>query len=265
MSFERIVPGTNEWVAYHANHIQRYIFAEQLLRQLNLNNVLDAACGVGYGSYHLAKAGGMNVLGMDRSDEALQIASKQFAHPSVTYCKDDCHTLEVAEKHSPFQAVVSFETIEHIPHPKKFLARCHKLLSKTDGRLIISSPNASVTDPEGIRDWEYHEREYKAGEFVELLAEAGFELISLFGQRYTALGLLRNDVRADLNRLRFNPFVRLGAWGQKLLRGRRNDYPMLPEQVSDFEIVPLTSADDCEAKGKDGPFVIIGLLRPVSV
>ena len=69
------------------------------------------------------------------------------------------------------------------------------------------------------------------------------------------MGELRRDVRAEINVLRFNPLVRLGASIQRL-RGFRQS-PALPEQVSDFEIVPLASAADCDRQGKAGPLVLM--------
>ena len=50
MSFERIEPGTTEWEAFYANHIHRYRFGTEILRERRAEKVLDAACGVGYGT-----------------------------------------------------------------------------------------------------------------------------------------------------------------------------------------------------------------------
>jgi hypothetical protein len=44
MVFERIAPDTPEWAAYYANHIQRYMFAADRLREAGCRHVLDAAC-----------------------------------------------------------------------------------------------------------------------------------------------------------------------------------------------------------------------------
>jgi hypothetical protein len=55
MAIERIVPGTKEWDAFYANHIFRYQFAANILKEDSIAKLLDAACGVGYGSAFLAK------------------------------------------------------------------------------------------------------------------------------------------------------------------------------------------------------------------
>ncbi len=36
MAIERIVPGTKEWDAFYANHILRYQFASQVLKDITL-------------------------------------------------------------------------------------------------------------------------------------------------------------------------------------------------------------------------------------
>lgn len=43
MASERIAPDTAEWAAYYANHIQRYRFAADRLREPGCRHVLDAA------------------------------------------------------------------------------------------------------------------------------------------------------------------------------------------------------------------------------
>lgn len=256
MSFERIEPNTTEWEAYYANHIQRYMFAAQKLEEFGKTRILDAACGVGYGSHYLAEALNATVIGIDRNSEALKIAANNFSHPSVTFCADDCEELSKAKEGAPFDAVVSFETIEHLKQPARFLDRIRDLLAP-NGLLLMSSPNSRVSDPNGSGEWEFHEREFTAPEFKGLLAEAGFRNVSLFGQKTTALGRLRSDLRAELNTLRFNPLMRMGKLLQRVLRGRKSNSSSLPETLDDFEIIPLASAEECDALGSDGPFVLV--------
>jgi SAM-dependent methyltransferase len=255
MSFERLEPGTSEWTAYLANHEHRYAFAAARLAHLRPPAiVLDAATGVGYGAAHLADRCGVRIVAVDRDPHALQLARSQFQRADVEYLEDDCRTLARAGNgRGPYNAVVSFETIEHLPDPAPFLARVAALIS-AGGLLIASTPNRTV----GGGTWSYHEREYSAPEFEALLAAAGFRSIQLFGQRLTPTGQLRKDVRGEINRLRANPLTRAGFWMQKRFRGLTLG-PALPEQSADFEIVPFASADECERLGKDGPFVLVAV------
>ncbi|HEX6985113.1 MAG TPA: class I SAM-dependent methyltransferase [Planctomycetaceae bacterium] len=254
MAFERLHPGRPEWDAYYANHIHRYMFAADRLD--GAGAVLDAACGVGYGSHWLAGHGVGSVTGVDRDENALRIARETFPHERVRLVRDDCQTLGEAGRFGPFDAVVSFETLEHLPRPTEFLARCRELLAP-GGRLIVSTPNARVTGGQGPQDWEYHEKEYTPAELLAAAREAGFPNAELFGQCYTPIGRLRSAARAEINRLRSNPFQRLGTWAQRVVRGRPAPGPALPEQLDDFEIVPFASAEECDRLGPGGPFVLI--------
>lgn len=250
MGFERIVPGTREWDAYHGNHLARYAFAVEALRDLKPTTILDAACGVGYGAKCLAESLGAAIVAADRSEEALAVARSQFAHPGVRFIGDDCHSLEAAAKHGPFDAVVSMETFEHLPRPMDFLAAVRRVL-KRGGRFIVSTPNAEVFVNAG--HWEFHEKEYTAAEFDSMLRNAGFQQVSLLGQRLTDRGRDRAEMRAELSQLALNPFMRLGRFLQRTLRGRHANGVILPERPEDFVFAPLgadqglnKAASECE-------------------
>jgi SAM-dependent methyltransferase len=255
MPFERLEPGTAEWTAYLANHEHRYAFAAARLAHLGPPAiVLDAATGVGYGAAQLADRCDIRIVAVDRDPHALRLARSLFPRPQIEYLEDDCRTLARAgDGRGPYDAVVSFETIEHLPDPAPFLARIATLTS-AGGLLIASTPNRTVAGG----TWSCHEREYSASEFEALLVAAGFRSIQLFGQRLTAIGHLRRDVRGEVNRLRANPLARAGFWMQKRFRGFTLG-PALPEQPADLEIVPFASAGECERLGKDGPFVLIAV------
>jgi 2-polyprenyl-3-methyl-5-hydroxy-6-metoxy-1,4-benzoquinol methylase len=256
--FERIEPGTAAWAAYFGNHIARYRFAGERLRQkLDGLPVLDAACGVGYGAEYLAATLARPVTGIDRDAHALAIASRRFAHDGVTFRADDCSTLAAAAADGPFAAVVSFETIEHLPDPAAFLQACRRRLAPR-GLIVCSTPNALVTSPGGDIAWAFHEREYRSGELAALLRAAGFGDLELYGQQWTTMGRLRNELRGELNTIRSNPFFRLGASIQRRLRGR-DIGPPLPEQPDDFEFVRYESAGAIDALGTDGPFVLVAV------
>jgi SAM-dependent methyltransferase len=195
----------------------------------------------------------------DRDAGALQIAADRFPHRAVTRVQDDCHTLAPCQPLGPFDAVVSFETVEHLRRPADLLKRCRKLLV-AGGLLIASTPNRGAET--ASLDWNnYHEHEYTVDELGLLLAEAGFGQVALYGQRLTALVEFRREVRAELNLLRFNPFFRAGQRLQRLVRGRTKPLPVLPERIGDFETVPFENAQECDALGASGPSVLIALSR----
>jgi SAM-dependent methyltransferase len=259
MAIERIVPGPIEWDAFYANHIARYNFAKVQLESSETKkiNLLDAACGVGYGSNFLAGNLNCTVTAVDRSAEALTVANNNFRTTSIRFLEDDCHTLEAAAAYGTYDAIVSFETLEHLPYPEKFIAACYQNLT-TGGKLIISTPNQNVSSPGGSLDWEYHEKEYQPQELIEILSKAGFLNIKLYGQQMTAIGKLRSQFRAELNKINSNPFMRLGRLVQKIVKGHQYN-AVLPEQAEDFEIAFYNSPDEVNALAENGPFVLIAV------
>lgn len=262
MAIERIIPGTKGWDAYYSNHICRYEFAEHIIDKIKTNNILDAACGVGYGSKFLSqKNPHCQIVSIDRSDIALSLANSKFSSPQINYIEDDCHTLAEASKFGPFDAIVSFETLEHLPYPEKFIQSCYSNLSK-EGHLIISTPNQLVSSPTGELNWEFHEKEYKPQELKKILFDYGFTSIELYGQQLTPIGKLREQIRAEFNKTNSNPFIRIGRKIQKLFKG--HDFlAVLPEQIEDFEIKKYDSVEDINKLGTSGPFVLIAVCKKI--
>src|SRR5688500_15232961 len=68
---ERFVPGTHRGELMEAEHYARYFWASALVAG---RRVLDAGCGVGYGSRLLHGAGAAEVVGLDVSADAIQAA-----------------------------------------------------------------------------------------------------------------------------------------------------------------------------------------------
>lgn len=254
MDFERLHPGTPEWTAYIANHEARYAFAAMHV-DASVRRVLDAACGVGYGARILAERLQAHVTAVDRDAGALSVARREFPHPNVEWRQTECPELRALDGET-FDAVVSLETLEHLDQQPVFLARCARLL-RSGGALVVSTPNPLVT---GNHEWKYHVHEPRPSELVEMLSDAGLEHVRLFGQTLNALGLLRREVRAEIQTLRHNPLARLGFAVQRVVRGLALG-PALPERAEDFAFVEYPTADACEAVGADGPFVVLAVGR----
>ena len=124
MSFsdERLVP--EEAVeASLQEHVARYRFARERVR----GRILDVACGTGYGTAMLG------AVGLDLSLEALRYARR---HPAP-YVAADAAVLPFGRV---FDAVVSFETIEHVADAGRFVSECARVL-KPGGVFLVSTPN----------------------------------------------------------------------------------------------------------------------------
>ena len=182
-----------------ALHLKRYEFARPYCAG---KHVLDAGCGVGYGSAFLGEAA-RSVVGVDVSGEAIDYARARYGGGNVDFAVGDLQRLENAD--AEFDAVVAFEVIEHLPQPERFVAEARRVL-KPDGVLLVSTPRsehgaASPTNP-------FHEREFARDEFERLL-RASFGLVDVYGQRRVQTGRHRVLQRLDVLGLRRRlPFLR---------------------------------------------------------
>jgi SAM-dependent methyltransferase len=132
--------------------------------------VLDAGCGVGYGTRLLAQHGPERLVGADISADALARG------PS------DCAELVQADlRELPFETdsfdlVVCFEVIEHVEEHDRVIDELRRVL-RPGGTLLISSPNRDVYPPGNP----HHVYEFVPDEFREALARR-FDHVALYGQ-----------------------------------------------------------------------------------
>jgi SAM-dependent methyltransferase len=152
---ERMVPESSDTPTFW-EHVYRYAFASRFVEG---RRVLDIACGEGYGAAALEKAGAAEVVGVDVSESTCVHARNRYgldARPG-------------SAEHIPLpdgsvDVVVSFETIEHVPNPGRFLDECVRVLVP-GGRLIVSTPDKEIyTDRLGARN-QYHCSEMTDEEF----------------------------------------------------------------------------------------------------
>ena len=159
-------------------HRVRYFWALQHLR--NGANVLDAACGNGYGSFILAE-GGSRVFGVDISEDAIRFARHYYDNKTIAFhhgaIDDDSTLCKLAKDAVPFDAVVSFETIEHLKHPEMFLDTAQELL-RPGGAIFCSTPNACVMS---LEDAHFHRHHFEVDEMLEMLSASGFTSVNWFG------------------------------------------------------------------------------------
>ena len=152
-------------------HIERYRFARNFVTG---KRVLDIACGEGYGAAALARAGAASVVGVDISDEVCEHARRKYGLDARA---GDAQAIPLPDR--SIDVIVSFETIEHVPHPAGFIQECDRVLVP-DGTLIVSSPNRPVYRLEGGTN-PYHQIEFDEQEFMDLLS-LQFGEIRLFSQ-----------------------------------------------------------------------------------
>ena len=152
-------------------HIARYRFAKDFVHG---KRVLDIACGEGYGSAGLLKAGAVSVIGVDISPDICEHARRRYG---VDTRMGDAQTIPLPDQ--SIDLVVSFETIEHVDSPVTFLDECTRVLVP-EGMLIVSTPNRPVYSSDG-RQNPFHRMEFDANEFIGLL-RARFRSVRLYTQ-----------------------------------------------------------------------------------
>lgn len=162
---ERQVAPTIEGI--RRDHVARYEFAARYLGKQH-RTVVDAACGIGYGTNVLAKQG-YDVTGIDRDKEAIAYARKHYRHPRAKFARADVGRFDFEKT----DAAVCFETIEHIENPAV-------LLEALDASVLLASvPNEDVFPWAGHA---FHERHYTKTEFEQLLNSTGWHVTEWYGQ-----------------------------------------------------------------------------------
>ncbi|MBM3906851.1 MAG: class I SAM-dependent methyltransferase [Gemmatimonadetes bacterium] len=143
-------------------HLERYRLAAEFVRDAD---VVDCACGTGYGSELLRQAGARSVQAVDLDRGALEFARLRHAHEGIIYYEADA--LRFAPNPMP-SVWVSLETVEHLPNPTGYVARVAQLLPR-GGRFIASVPVTVSTDGNP-----HHLHDFTRESFRALLRAHGF-------------------------------------------------------------------------------------------
>jgi SAM-dependent methyltransferase len=171
---ERFIPGAAGEIWYE--HWHRYHFVAPLVSG---REVLDVACGEGYGSALIARHAA-RVTGADIAPSAIAHARKRYASlRNLEFREGDCAALPFAD--ASFDVVVSFETLEHIKAQEAFLDEARRVL-RPDGLVVLSCPNKAEYSDKRDHVNEFHVRELYRDELAALIG-ARFEHAAWYGQR----------------------------------------------------------------------------------
>lgn len=165
-----LLPDSPMW----GEHRSRYHYAAPFVGG---KVVLDVACGTGFGAKILRGAGARGVVGFDLSWEALLDC---VGTAGTLYCLGNGTSLPLSDQ--SFDAVTSFETLEHIPGFEDFVRELRRVLTPA-GVLVLSTPNALHTRPvNGVPRNPFHFHEFTPRELRELLTPL-FGSVAIYGQR----------------------------------------------------------------------------------
>jgi len=180
---ERMIPECNSSDKIYLEHINRYHFAKQFVEG---KDVLDIACGSGYGSDLLKNAGAKSVLGVDISKETIDFCKNKY--PDGEFLVGSVDDIPVGDK--SIDVIVSFETIEHVNDEaqEKFMREVGRVL-RDGGVLVLSTPNALVYEKGNA----FHIKELNPEELSTLLRKNGFEHDLYFQESVDANYIFSSD------------------------------------------------------------------------
>lgn len=170
---ERFTPECVREIFYE--HWHRYAWAARMVAGLD---VLDCACGEGYGSRLLAAAA-RRVDGVDIDAATVKHARRRYGAETLEFHAASALALPFAD--ASFDAVVSFETLEHLAEHDELLTEFRRVL-RPGGFLVLSSPDRKTYSDDTGFDNEFHVRELYRNELEELLGRH-FPNYRLYGQK----------------------------------------------------------------------------------
>jgi len=177
---ERIVPGefkTREEYLLFLRHMFAY---EQALTFLEEEyKLLEIGFGEGYGAFFVNK--------YVQSVDAIDVHKKAVDYANEKYGSEGCSFIhyegdKIPFKNDTYDAVVSFQVIEHIEDDHRFLQEVNRVLKK-NRPVLITTPNRETRLGPDEEPWnEFHVREYSKKQLQELLSQH-FNKVQVFGVR----------------------------------------------------------------------------------
>lgn len=227
---------------YFSEHLARYAFIRDKLSQSS--RVLDLGCGVGYGCRSVCESTS-DLVGLDVSLEAIRKARSIYSHPKIEYMVARGESLPFRD--SSFNAVISFEVIEHISqeHQPFYLSEIVRVL-KPDGVAFLSTPNRKFT---AGRANPYHLKEFYFDELKHILFQH-FAVVGLYGQTCSnsVAGLYKGKAASKVRKVK--EFLRvqflLPHWAKRLMEFCLTGSTMAKVEIEDYRFVDQP-IDECEA------------------
>lgn len=165
---------------YQKNHFKRYEFAKEIISGGDVCG--DFACGTGYGSVIISDKAD-KVIGIDLDSKVINAIKERYKRKTnITFLKENLLNLNYD---AFFDAIISFETIEHFSESdiKRLLKIfCNSL--KKNGKLIFSTPYNQEESDEALK-LGFHLTFYINEEKIKnWLEEAGFKIDDIKYQNY---------------------------------------------------------------------------------
>ncbi|MEW8992953.1 methyltransferase domain-containing protein [Clostridium sp.] len=170
-NWERGIPATHFMpIMGYRNIIIRYNIASRYISRDD--EVLEAACGYGYGAAYLANKC-LNVQALDLAEDNINFAKECYSNSNISW--NNGNVLKLPYKDKSFNIYTSFETLEHLEldDVESYFREAKRVL-KDNGRMIISTPNK--TNRQNINN-PYHIKEYTVQELNDILKKYFKEIV----------------------------------------------------------------------------------------
>jgi 2-polyprenyl-3-methyl-5-hydroxy-6-metoxy-1,4-benzoquinol methylase len=155
-------------------HLHRYAMAMELTAG---KDVLDIACGEGYGSQLLA-TNARTVTGVDNDKAIITTASQKYKASPLRFITGEATRIPLPDQ--SVDVVVSFETLEHLADHEAFIVELKRVI-RPDGLLIISTPDKDQYTLKSGNTNPFHVNELNRPEFEVLLSKY-FKQVKIFTQ-----------------------------------------------------------------------------------
>jgi len=158
------------------DHRARYEFAvSELNKRGKTKCVIDAGCGVGYGSAILAETV-QCVTSIEISPDAYEIYRSHWQRHNIDFHNVDLFQFRISKR---VEAVVCFEFIEHVEAYEAAIER----FAQWSDLLIISTPNEDIRPHLQEPVNPFHFRHFRPMELEQTVEKYGFHVESWHCQR----------------------------------------------------------------------------------
>lgn len=207
-------------------HVGRYLFAKDIMKQNKITVGFDVGTGTGYGK-SMMQTNATTIYGFDKEVYSANTYKINFETQDIRKI--------VSENSLPLPGcVVCFETLEHLKDPLSFLNQLFALLPKK-GLLLISVPNGTFEPKrKGKSRDRFHRQIFFQNDLILLLKRSGFTIVEW---RWQPMPLF------IYHRLKFLvPFFDLIAGSNKkilLLVSRLLSYPIKSPKTYSYSMIVL--------------------------
>lgn len=171
-------------------HLHRYAIAQELIKG---KTVLEIGSGEGYGANLLADFA-LSVVGVDIDEKSIENAKNKYKKEKLTFIT--ANAINIPFPDHTFDAVVCFETLEHLKEHEMLLTEIKRLLIPS-GILIISTPDKLNYSDTNEQQNKFHLKELYAEDFKKLIKNY-FQHTCYYEQISYYASIITGEINADV-------------------------------------------------------------------